>query len=110
MRRGASQLPIATAPTRKRTDFARIHSTAKSARLSPRFAAPIRPETTARTSSPSTSSITAAPRTIRPSVLSAFPRSPSTRAVMPTLVAQSVAPTNQSAREFCAGKKARVTK
>ena len=68
------------------------------------------PESTASTISPRTSSITAAPRMIRPSLLSARPRSASTRAVIPTLVAQSVAPTNQSASEPCVAKKARVTK
>ncbi|CAB4885192.1 unannotated protein [freshwater metagenome] len=43
---------------------------------------------------PSTSSATAAPRTMRDSVDDSTPRSPKTRAVMPTLVAVSAAPRN----------------
>ena len=60
----------------------------------PWSAALITPVTTASTIKPSTSSITAAPRMMRPSTLPVRPRSPSTRAVIPTLVAVSVAPTN----------------
>ena len=52
------------------------------------------PWTTERTSSPRTSSITAAPRTICASLVFDFPRSRRTLAVIPTLVAQSVAPRN----------------
>ena len=72
-----------------------IHATVSGANARPPSAAPIRPATTASTMSPSTSSITAAPRMIRPSVLDVRPRSASTRAVIPTLVAHSVAPTYQ---------------
>ena len=48
--------------------------------------------TTVRMISPSTSSATAAPSTIRASVVASARRSPNTRAVMPTLVAVSAAP------------------
>ena len=61
----------------------------------PWLAAWMTPATTASTIKPSTSSITAAPRMIRPSVLVVRLRSERTRAVIPTLVAHSVAPTNQ---------------
>ena len=50
------------------------------------------PETTLRITSPRTSSITAAPMMIRASWLDMRPRSESTRAVIPTEVAVSVAP------------------
>ena len=52
------------------------------------------PTTTARTTSPSTSSITAAPRMIFASRLAPSPRSLNTRAVIPTLVATRVTATN----------------
>jgi hypothetical protein len=52
------------------------------------------PETTARMIKPNTSSITAAPRMIYASFVCNLPRSLKTRAVMPTLVAQSTAPMN----------------
>jgi hypothetical protein len=51
-----------------------------------------RPDTTPRMTSPTTSSSTAAPRMIRASGVSMAPRSPNTRAVIPTDVAVSVAP------------------
>jgi hypothetical protein len=72
----------------------------------PAFSAEIRPLTTASTMSPSTSSMTAAPRMMRPSTLAVRLRSPSTRAVMPTLVAVSVAPTNQWTSGFWPWRKA----
>ena len=53
--------------------------------------------TTVRMTRPSTSSATAAPRTIRASVEDNARRSPKTRAVMPTLVAASAAPKNSDA-------------
>jgi hypothetical protein len=52
------------------------------------------PDTTARTSSPSTSSITAAPRMMRAKPERSAPASFRTRAVMPTLVAAGMAPRN----------------
>ena len=52
--------------------------------------------TTVRTTRPMTSSATAAPSTIRASVVARARRSPKTRAVMPTLVAVSAAPTNSA--------------
>ncbi len=52
--------------------------------------------TTVRTMSPITSSATAAPSTMRASVVARALRSPNTRAVMPTLVAVSAAPTNSA--------------
>ena len=52
--------------------------------------------TTVRTTRPMTSSATAAPRTMRASVVASASRSPNTRAVMPTLVAVSAAPTNNA--------------
>ncbi len=53
---------------------------------------PTRPTMTASTSSPMTSSMTAAPRMICPSAVCTRFMSLRTRAVMPTLVAHSVAP------------------
>ena len=55
---------------------------------SPWLAAAMMPVTTARMTSPSTSSMTAAPRMMRASSVCDRPRSLSTRAVMPTLVAR----------------------
>ena len=52
--------------------------------------------TTVRITSPITSSATAAPRTVRASIEPRARRSPKTRAVMPTLVAVSAAPTNSA--------------
>ena len=57
-------------------------------------AAEASPATTARSTIPKMSSNTAAPRMILAGLLSRTPRSPSTRAVMPTLVATMAAPTN----------------
>ena len=48
------------------------------------------------TTRPMTSSATAAPSTIRASVVASARRSPNTRAVMPTLVAVRAAPTNRA--------------
>ena len=53
------------------------------------------PSTTASTIRPSTSSTMAAPRMTRDSRASVTPRSLSTRAVMPTLVAARLAPRNK---------------
>ena len=52
--------------------------------------------TTVSTMRPITSSATAAPSTMRASVVASARRSPNTRAVMPTLVAVSAAPTNSA--------------
>ncbi len=57
--------------------------------------------TTVRITSPSTSSTTAAPRTIRDSSAFSVPRSPNTRAVIPTLVAVSAAPMNTAGFVSC---------
>jgi hypothetical protein len=54
-----------------------------------------KPLTTAKTTSPMTSSATAAPRMMRASLVFALPKSLSTRAVIPTLVAVRVPPTNK---------------
>jgi hypothetical protein len=59
----------------------------------PEAAAVAMPPTTARTISPRTSSRMAAPRMICPSRSWVTPRSFKTRAVIPTLVAESAAPT-----------------
>ncbi len=66
-----------------------IHSTL-SADTEPEVA---RRTTTVRMTRPITSSATAAPSTVRDSTIANALRSPSTRAVMPTLVAVSAAPT-----------------
>ena len=55
--------------------------------------------TTVRTTRPITSSATAAPSTMRASVVARARRSPKTRAVMPTLVAVSAAPTKSDVVE-----------
>ena len=54
--------------------------------------------TRARTTRPITSSITAAPRTTMPALDWSRPSSPRTAAVIPTLVAVRMAPTNKAAR------------
>ena len=59
---------------------------------------PAKPLTTAKIISPNTSSMTAAPKTIWLSVSWRRPRSESTRAVIPTLVAVSVAPATSDGR------------
>jgi hypothetical protein len=80
------------------------------ANAAPRSAASMIPATTASTIRPMTSSITAAPRMMRPSLLEVWPRSASTRAVIPTLVAVRVAPTNQWVRTLWPGKNHDETK
>ena len=102
--------PRTTAAARNPTALARIPTTASGSNRRPWPAAPMIPDTTASTISPSTSSITAAPRMMRPSMLVVFWRSASTRAVMPTLVAHSVAPTNQWVSTLWAGKNHREQK
>ena len=62
------------------------------------------PETTARMIKPKTSSMTAAPRIIRASLLFVLWRSCNTRAVMPTLVAASVAPINRCTYQPASGR------
>lgn len=72
--------------------FPRMRAMSPKEIVEPRSTAAIMPATTARTTSPRISSMTAAPRITRASSERARPRSVSTRAVMPTLVAVSVAP------------------
>ena len=57
--------------------------------------------TTVKMINPRTSSTTAAPRTTRASLVPRAPRSPNTRAVMPTLVAVSAAPMNTAVVVLC---------
>ena len=64
--------------------------------------------TTARTINPRTSSTTAAARMVRPSCVWTLPRSFKTRADIPTLVAQSVAPRNISTQRDKDGKNIRI--
>ena len=64
--------------------------------------------TTARTINPRTSSTTAAARMVRPSCVWTLPRSFKTRADIPTLVAQSVAPRNTSTQRDKYGKNIRT--
>src|SRR2546422_2182658 len=87
--RGASAAPSATAATRNPTATASVHTTPTALTAAPAAS----PETTPRITRPSTSSMTAAPRMSRASVESMHFRSERTRAVMPTEVAVSVAPT-----------------
>ena len=105
-----SQPPATTAAPRNSTDLPTMSPTVIGSNAAPRSAASMMPATTASTISPMTSSITAAPRMIRPSLLAVRPRSASTRAVMPTLVAVRVAPTNQWVRVLCVGKNHDETK
>ena len=67
------------------------------------------PETAARITRPITSSMTAAPRMIRDSLAPVFPRSRSTRAVMPTLVAHSVAPMKTWTSVLASGRNQALT-
>ncbi len=90
--RRESQPPIRMAPTRKTIALTTMIRASVARRLPPVLAAPMTPETTERITRPSTSSITAAPRMILDSRAESLPRSASTRAVMPTLVAARVAP------------------
>ena len=90
--RRESQPPIRIAPTRKAIALAMMAKASMASRVPPVFAAPMMPEITERITRPSTSSITAAPRMIFDSRAESLPRSASTRAVMPTLVAARVAP------------------
>src|SRR5882724_1345931 len=90
--RGASLSPIHRAADRNATATPRMRSAP--CRLNAVPAAS--PETTPRITSPMTSSITAAPRIRRASRLCSTWRSLSTRAVIPTEVAVSVAPTKMA--------------
>src|SRR2546426_1654290 len=90
--RGASFSPIQRAANRNATATPRMRSAP--CRLNAVPAAS--PETTPRIRSPMTSSITAAPRMRRASRLCSTWRSLSTRAVIPTEVAVSVAPTKMA--------------
>src|SRR3989449_2011533 len=90
--RGATFSPIHRARKRNATATPRIRSAP--CRLNAVPAAS--PETTPRITSPMTSSITAAPRIIRASKLCSTWRSLSTRPVIPTDVAVSVAPTKMA--------------
>ena len=89
MRRDAR--PMAIEPPRKSTALAMISTTLTTLTVP----ACTRLETTARMTSPRTSSMTAAPRTICASGIFSLPRSRKTRPVMPTEVAASVAPRNR---------------
>src|SRR5438874_1836677 len=90
--------PTTTAITRNKAAFAIIHRAPAQlmlAGLELAVAAATKPLTTDRTTKPMTSSATAAPKMIRASLVSDLPRSFSTRAVIPTLVAVSVPPTKR---------------
>src|SRR2546426_9300978 len=91
-RRGASFSPIHRATKRKTTATARMRSAPCRLNAVPAASA----ETTPKMTSPMTSSITAAPRIIRASRLCKTWRSLSTRPVIPTDVAVSVAPTKMA--------------
>src|SRR2546427_70491 len=86
--RGASAVPSATAATRNPTATASVRTTPSALTAAPAAS----PETTPRITRPSTSSITAAPRMSRASVESMRFRSESTRAGIPTDVAQHARP------------------
>src|SRR3989442_1753888 len=88
-RGGASAVPSAPAATRTPTGTASVRTTPSALTAAPAAS----PETTPRITRPSTSSITAAPRMSRASVESMRFRSESTRAVIRTDVAVSVAST-----------------
>ena len=87
-------MPAAMAPTTKTTAFATVTPISMPDRALPLSAAVATAATTASTSRPSTSSITAAPSTMRASGVWTLPRSLKTRAVIPTLVAQRTVPMN----------------
>ena len=91
---GASQAPTRTPPIRNPAAFSSISPTAAVDMDPPPLAASTIPWATASITSPSTSSMTAAPRMMRASGESIRFRSWNTRAVIPTLVAQSTAPMN----------------
>jgi len=91
------------APTRKTSAFATISAIPNAARVVPSEAAWITPATMARSTSPSTSSITAAPRMMRALAVFVAFASCSTRAVMPTEVAASIAPRNAWAIQGSSG-------
>ena len=81
-------MPTIIEPTKNNAAFAMIQE------IIPKLTAPVvtNAETTARMIRPSTSSITAAPRTICASFVCNLPKSLKTRAVIPTEVAVSDAP------------------
>ena len=87
------EAPEHTATTRKPAATASVRATPSRVTAPPAAT----PETTLRITSPSTSSMTAAPMMIRASGVPIRPRSESTRAVIPTDVAVSVAPTKMAA-------------
>lgn len=94
-----SRCPSPTVIPRNRMARMRIPPMARGESAgSPVAAAATAPLATARTTRPSTSSMSAAPRMICPSRLWVTPRSFKTRAVIPTLVADNVAPTKRCAR------------
>jgi hypothetical protein len=92
--RGTAVRPITMAPKRNTAAANAVFPTPIQDRGSPRLAEAIAPLTMPRMINPSTSSTTAAPRTMRASIRLDAPRSRSARAVMPTLVALNVAPRN----------------
>ena len=79
------------------------------AAVPPASAARTSPSTIASTIRPSTSSTMAAPRMTRDSRASVTPRSLSTRAVMPTLVAARLAPRNRWTYHPASGMKREET-
>src|SRR5581483_8206750 len=95
--RGDTATPSASAPPKNASAVTRTFATPPTSSVVPRSAASMAPPTIARITSPSTSSITAAPRMTRASAERDLPRSLNTRAVMPTLVAVRVAPRNACA-------------
>ena len=88
---GASARPTTTAPTRKAKASTTMIATSRALTV-PLWTKPV---TTARITRPSTSSMTAAPSTMRASGESRRFASRNTRPVMPTEVAQRVAPTKR---------------
>ncbi len=89
---GVRAAPRISAPARKTSAFPSGQKMVPSVNVLPRSAATMSPVTAERMTNPMTSSITAAPKITRASLLCERLRSLNTRAVMPTLVAQSVAP------------------
>src|ERR1051325_6752404 len=103
-RRGEATCPSASAPPRNTAAFATISPTLPKAIGVPALAAAMTPLSTARMTSPNTSSTTAAPRITRASGVVLLPRSCSTRAVIPTLVAVRVAPRKAWAYQVSPGR------
>ena len=85
---GMRKVPTSMTASRKPNAIPVVAAIRRKVTFSPRT----RPVTTVKITSPRMSSITAAPRMICPSTSRSRPRSDSTRAVIPTLVAVKVAP------------------